>query len=52
MYNGCQYNLHLKFYIRTENIGVEGKVSQILYIGPGSFANFPSFFVDILGIEF
>ena len=28
----------LKFYIHIENINVEGTVSQIFYIGPGSFS--------------
>ena len=29
---------HLKFYICIKNIAVDGTVSQIFYIGPGSFS--------------
>ena len=29
---------HLKFCICKENIAVEGTMSQIFYVGPGSFS--------------
>ena len=32
------HDTHLRFHICIENIAVEGTVSQILYIGPGSFS--------------
>ena len=32
------YDPHLKLYICIENIALEGTVSQICYIGPGSFS--------------
>ena len=32
------HNLHLKLYKCIKNFAVEGTVSQICYIGPGSFS--------------
>ena len=32
------YDSHLKLYIYIENIALEGTVSQIFYIGSGSFS--------------
>ena len=32
------HDTHLKLYISIDIIAVEGTVSQILYIGPGSFS--------------